>query len=228
MLSKRAVGKHGRCALGLAWIVLSFSLPKVVFPQDLENKNVANEGKTTAVTLNQKADGYRGIWYMNQPSNDEYVYKYSGGLGTYCAKHHPFAIYCKEVNKTFFCYGGGKPDDDRALLHMVSYFDHETKTVPQPTILLDKKTNDAHDWMSHDQGMTWQKKRQLTSGSEKNHTYVRQVQNAHPDFVVIWADGHGRKPSKSSLYLADAQGNVFRFPGNMGTSKSTPMEKVTR
>ena len=26
------------------------------------------------VTLNEKADGYRGIWYMNQPSHDEYVY----------------------------------------------------------------------------------------------------------------------------------------------------------
>ena len=32
------------------------------------------------VTLNTKADGYRGIWYMNQPSGDEYVYNYSGGL----------------------------------------------------------------------------------------------------------------------------------------------------
>ena len=97
------------------------------------------------ITLNQKASGYRGIWYMNQPSNDEYVYKYSGGLGTYCAKHSSFAIYRKEVNKTFFCYGGAKPDDDRALLHMVSYYDHETGQVPKPTILLDKKTNDAHD-----------------------------------------------------------------------------------
>jgi len=35
-------------------------------------------------TLNKKADGYRGIWYMNQPSGDEFVYKYSGGLGTSC------------------------------------------------------------------------------------------------------------------------------------------------
>ncbi|ELP31399.1 BNR-4 repeat-containing protein [Rhodopirellula baltica] len=97
------------------------------------------------VTLNQKADGYRGIWYMNQPSGDEYVYKYSGGLGTYCAKHKPFAIYCKEVNKTFFCFGGATASDSRQLLHMVSYFDHETNTVPRPTILLDKQTNDAHD-----------------------------------------------------------------------------------
>ncbi len=97
------------------------------------------------ITLNQKADGYRGIWYMNQPSNDEYVYKYSGGLGTYCAKHKPFAIYCAEVGKTFFCYGGTANDSNRKLLHMVSYFDHATKTVPRPTVLLDKKTSDAHD-----------------------------------------------------------------------------------
>lgn len=97
------------------------------------------------VTLNEKADGYRGIWYMNQPSGDEYVYKYSGGLGTYCAKHKPFAIYAEAVDKTFFCYGGTSPQSNRQLLHMVSYFDHQTKMVPRPTILLDKKTDDAHD-----------------------------------------------------------------------------------
>ena len=97
------------------------------------------------ITLNEKADGYRGIWYMNQPSGDEYVYKYSGGLGTYCAKHKPFAIYNKQSNKTFFCYGGATASSNRRLLHMVSYFDHSTKTVPRPTILLDKQTSDAHD-----------------------------------------------------------------------------------
>jgi len=97
------------------------------------------------VTLNVKLDGYRGIWYMNQPSNDEYKYKYSGGLATYCAKHQPFAVYRKEVDKTFFCYGGARVDDNRRLLHMVSYFDHKTRTVPRPTVLLDKQTDDAHD-----------------------------------------------------------------------------------
>lgn len=97
------------------------------------------------ITLNAKDDGYRGIWYMNQPSGDEYVYKYSGGLGTYCANHQPFAVYHPEVEKTFFVYGGAAEGNDRRLLHMVSFFDHKTKTVPRPTILLDKKTDDAHD-----------------------------------------------------------------------------------
>ena len=97
------------------------------------------------ITINRLDDGYRGIWYYNQKSGDEYVYKYSGGLGTYCAKHQPFAVYCKAVDRTFFCYGGTTKDCNRKLIHCVSYFDHRTGTVPRPTILLDKKTEDAHD-----------------------------------------------------------------------------------
>jgi hypothetical protein len=89
-------------------------------------------------------DGYRGIWYFNQPQKDEYVYKYSGGLGTYCADHIPMAYYSKEANKTFFVYGGGGKDG-RSLHEMVSYYDHATGMVPRPTDLIDKKTDDAHD-----------------------------------------------------------------------------------
>ena len=70
----------------------------------------SSKGENMTLTLNQKDTGYRGIWYYNQPSGDEYVYKYSGGLGTYCAKHRPFAVYRPEVEKTFFCYGGTPVD----------------------------------------------------------------------------------------------------------------------
>ncbi|MCC2686211.1 MAG: hypothetical protein K0R75_3110, partial [Paenibacillaceae bacterium] len=90
-----------------------------------------------------KDEGYKGIWYYNQRSNDEYVFKYSGGLGTYPANHIPFAVYRAEVNKTFFCYGG--TTESGQLLHMVSYYDHERDVVPRPTILLNKETDDAHD-----------------------------------------------------------------------------------
>ncbi|MCL2742506.1 MAG: BNR-4 repeat-containing protein [Planctomycetaceae bacterium] len=105
----------------------------------------AERAVRTVELLNLKDDGYRGIWYMNQPSADEYVYKYSGGLGTYPANHYPFAVYAPEVNKTFFCYGGTEKETEKTLLHEVSYFDHKTGTVPRPTIILDKKTDDAHD-----------------------------------------------------------------------------------
>jgi hypothetical protein len=113
-----------------------------------EKPRPKNDPKMTPVgevTLNKKDDGYRGIWYYNQAIDDEYKYKYSGGLGTYSDVHQPFAVYRPEVKKTFFCYGGAPANDSRKLLHMVSYFDHETDTVPRPTILLNKETNDAHD-----------------------------------------------------------------------------------
>lgn len=93
----------------------------------------------------ERADGYRGVWYFNQPSGDEYVYKYSGGLGTYCAKHHPFAVYRPEVERTYFVYGGATEARSTQLVHMVSYFDHRTGTLPRPALLLDKQTGDAHD-----------------------------------------------------------------------------------
>lgn len=114
-----------------------------------------------AELLNRKGDGYLGLWYMNGKLDNEYQFKYSGGLGTYCAKHNPFAIYSEKARKTFFCFGGttegshlrndltakGK-DAARlpgVLLHMVAYYDHLTGKVSRPTILLDKYTCDTHD-----------------------------------------------------------------------------------
>lgn len=113
--------------------------------------------------VGRKDDGYRGIWYANQAQDDEYEYKYSGGLGTYCAKHIPLACYAKEANKTFFVYGGttrreSDPSVKPSLLAMVSYYDHATGQVPRPTILMDKQTRDAHDnpvLMLDDAGYVW-------------------------------------------------------------------------
>jgi hypothetical protein len=92
----------------------------------------------------RKDDGYRGIWFYDQPSQDEYVYKYSGGFATYPQQQLPIAYYSKEANKTFFCYGGTVKGAQQ-LLHMVSYYDHATGEVPRPTVLLNKDTADAHD-----------------------------------------------------------------------------------
>ena len=94
--------------------------------------------------LNAKAEGFRGIWYYNGPSGDEYVYKYSGGMGVYCAGHIPMAVYSKAVDKTFFCFGGTDPRNS-TLLQSVSYFDHKTGKLARPTIVFDKHTVDAHD-----------------------------------------------------------------------------------
>ncbi len=94
--------------------------------------------------VNRKAGGFRGIWYFNQPLKNEYVYKYSGGLGTYCANHSPFAWHVPEAGRTYFCYGG-TDETNSTLLHLVSYYDHKTGRVARPTLLLDKRTDDAHD-----------------------------------------------------------------------------------
>ncbi len=92
----------------------------------------------------EQADGYRGIWYMNQSTGDDFKYKYSGGFATYPQQQEPIAIYSAAANKTFFCYGGstGKPKE---LAEMISYFNHATGQVPRPRIVMIKKTDDAHE-----------------------------------------------------------------------------------
>lgn len=105
-----------------------------------------------------RADGYKGIWFeLGQKSY--YGDKYSGGLGTYTAKHRPMAIYDSVSNKTFFVYGGTTAVSQRHLLCMVSYFDHETKSVPRPVIVHNKEgIDDPHDnpsLMLDEQGYVW-------------------------------------------------------------------------
>jgi hypothetical protein len=109
----------------------------------------------------QHEDGYRGIWYCNQATRDEYKFKYSGGYATSPQQHAPIAIYCKEVDKTFFVYGGTtarSAKDPQELLHMVSCYDHKTRQVPRPRLLLNKHTTDAHDnptLQVDDRGYLW-------------------------------------------------------------------------
>lgn len=113
---------------------------------------------------NPRADGYRGIWFtlgqyygpgengeayserrVNQPTFP-YGDKYSGGLGTYTAKHTPLAIHAPEVGKTFFVYGGTPAADARQLHCMIGYFDHRTQQVPRPVLVHDKSpVDDPHD-----------------------------------------------------------------------------------
>lgn len=128
-------------------IRLLFILPLIIsMPAILRSQNAVHPDLKFAEgdEMNIKADGFRGLWYMNQPSNDEYVYKYSGGMATYTAKHRPLAVYAPKVDKTFFCFGGSD-DNNSTLFHNVSYFDHKTGMVANPTTIMDKHTTDSHD-----------------------------------------------------------------------------------
>jgi len=92
----------------------------------------------------ERVAGYQGIWFT-LGQQGEYGDKYSGGLGTYTAKHKPLAVYSAEADKTVFTYGGAR-DGKRHLLIMASYYDHATGEVPQPVVVHDKQgVDDPHD-----------------------------------------------------------------------------------
>ncbi len=120
--------------------------------------------------------GYRGIWftlgqyygpgaggraYSGVSSSPVFPYgdKYSGGLATYTAKHLPLAVYCEEAAKTFFVYGGTTDRQERHLLCMISYYDHQKHRVPRPVVVHDKHgVDDPHDNPSlavDDDGHLW-------------------------------------------------------------------------
>ena len=94
----------------------------------------------------RKAQGYTGIWFsLGQYVEDPFGDKYSGGLGTYTAKHIPLAVYAPDAEKTFFVYGGAVPGT-RHLQAMVSWYDHRAHLLARPTVVCDKGgVDDPHD-----------------------------------------------------------------------------------
>lgn len=78
-------------------------------------------------------------------------------------------------------------------------------------------------WTSADRGKTWTKKRDLTTASPMNHTYVRRPMHAHPDFYAYWADGNPDRFSPSRLYFANREGDrVWRLPYDMEGEEAKP------
>lgn len=113
----------------------------------------------------QPAAGWLGMWHGQTPQRDEYAYKYSGGLGTYCAKHRSQAIYVPDQQRTFFVVGGTVPGSEQRdlttqanehqaritrfgsnqLQYLIGCFDHARGLVSRPVIVYDKWCGDAHD-----------------------------------------------------------------------------------
>ena len=98
-------------------------------------------------TFRDKVDGYRGIWFTLGQMAGEYGDKYSGGLAFgFSHTLTPMAVYAPEVDKTFFVYGGTTGPESRYLLTMASYYDHQRRRVPRPTIVRDQRgIDDPHD-----------------------------------------------------------------------------------
>lgn len=124
--------RHTRTGYRLLWVLLLLLLPLAARSQTLPQTN-------------DRIDGYRGIWFtLGQVG--PYGDKYSGGLGTYTANHIPMAIHSPESQKTFFVYGGTSGPEDRQLVVMASWYDHETHRVPKPTVVhVSPGVDDPHD-----------------------------------------------------------------------------------
>lgn len=116
--------------------------PANVVEQEWPRKNQISDPMTGTI------DGYRGIWFTLGQFAPDYGDKYSGGLGTYTAKHIPLAVYSKEADKTFFVYGGCPAPKEKYLLCMAGCYDHKTGMLQKPVIVHDKgcyKVFDPHD-----------------------------------------------------------------------------------
>lgn len=80
-------------------------------------------------------------------------------------------------------------------------------------------------WSSRDQGATWTKDRDVTSGSAMNHNYVRRVLHAHPDFFAFWADGNPDTLTPSHLYFTNNAGDhVWQLPYDMSGDTAKPLQ----
>jgi len=79
-------------------------------------------------------------------------------------------------------------------------------------------------WECRD-GASWKKVRNLTTGSQLNHNYVRRPLHAHPDFYAYWADGNPDELSESRIYFANRAGDFWRLPYTM-TGETAKPERV--
>ncbi len=89
------------------------------------------------------ADGFYGIWYSNAASGDQYMWKYSGGLGTYPQQTAPIAIYSEDVDRTYFLYGGTNGTNN-VLKNYISYYDHATGLLARPHEVRHVGGSDVH------------------------------------------------------------------------------------
>ena len=100
--------------------------------------------QSATATVLPSADGFYGIWYSNEPQADPYVYKYSGGMGTYTHQTSPLVMYSEEANRTYFVYGGTNGQAN-TLRNYISYYDHDTKLLARPREVRNQPTtNNNH------------------------------------------------------------------------------------
>lgn len=79
-------------------------------------------------------------------------------------------------------------------------------------------------WASNDEGKTWTKARDITSGSRYNMSYPRRPLNANGSFFVWWADGDPKKLSESRIYFTNNRfDKVWVLPYEMKKDSEKPV-----
>lgn len=80
-------------------------------------------------------------------------------------------------------------------------------------------------WESRDEGKTWNKIRQMTMNSERNHKFARRPVNAKDPFFVFWTDGNPEGMSISKLYFGESAGERYwMLPYDMEEEYAEPVE----
>ncbi len=134
-----------------AHLLLAVALAVAFASQRALAEAADSDNRQPGAIVGEPLSGYRGIWHGQEPTGDQYSYKYSGGLATYTAKHIPLAIYAAAADQTFFVYGGTKApvgaegDVRDRLLACIGCYNHATGHVLRPTLIHDKQTFDPHD-----------------------------------------------------------------------------------
>jgi hypothetical protein len=79
-------------------------------------------------------------------------------------------------------------------------------------------------WISRDEGVIWNKERNITSNSQNNNSFVRHPLNAQKDFYALWTDGNADKLSISHLYFTNEKcDKVWMLPYEMKEDFEKPI-----
>ena len=77
-------------------------------------------------------------------------------------------------------------------------------------------------WRSADEGKTWSKVMDVTSGSAVNQTYVRRPVGASDGFYAYWSEGDPFNRCESRLRFCTRDGKVMTMPYNMTAEWADP------
>lgn len=79
-------------------------------------------------------------------------------------------------------------------------------------------------WVSRNEGVDWEKVRNLTMNSLNNNSFVRRPVNEQKDFYAFWTDGNADKLSQSCLYFTNEKCNrIWVLPYEMKTDLEKPI-----